>query len=490
MLKSKLKITSLLLALMLIFSSLAACAGSTDTGADTTASETASTGETTETDIVYSANVPEGLNYGGADFNIMVYGESTVVWFDVDFASDEENGELINDATYQRMRAAEEKLGIKINDIKGGVHGDSSVLRASVMANNGAYDCAFVNMFGAANVSQGGFVMNLKNIETLELAQPWWDQNAVNDLSIAKKLYMVTGDIEIMYKKSIGIILFNKQMISDYGLDLPYNLVTEKKWTIDKMIEMAKGTSKDLNGDGKRDKNDQFGFLYYSDVIALGIIGGGVEMVTKDENDLPALTFFSDRTVSIWEKYTSLFYDTELSYTDNNEDVLKPMFIAGQALFDYNEFHAIEQLRQMDTDFGILPIPLYDENQDSYYHTINPHVGSVLVVPVDCPDLERVGYTLDVLGAESKNILTPAYYEVYLKTKGARDNDSEVIIDLVLATLRYDLGYMYNWGTLADFTLQLVNGKKTDLASTYNRLEKSIQKNMDKAVEKYLDLDN
>jgi ABC-type sugar transport system, periplasmic component len=486
----KMKTLSFLLALLIPLSSIVACANTPTKTAETTAETSETTAQESETQTVYKADIPEGTDYQGKDFNIMVFGETTIVWYDVDFASDEENGETINDATYQRMRAAEEILNIKVNDIKGGAFGDSSVLKASVMANDGAYDCGFVNMFGAATISQGGYVMDLNKIQTLDLTQPWWDQNAVKDLSIAHKLFMVTGDIEIMYKKSIGIILFNKKMINDYSLELPYDLVANKTWTIDKLIEMAKGTSKDLNGDSVRDKNDQFGFLYYSDVIALGIIGGGVNMVTKDENDLPTLTFFSDRTVGIWEKYTSLFYDTDLSYSDNNEDVLKPMFIAGQALFDFNEFHAVEQLRQMDTDFGILPIPLYEEGQESYYHTINPHVGSVLVVPVDCPDLERVGYALDVLGAESKNILTPAYYDLYLKTKGARDDASEASIDLILSTLRYDLGYMYNWGTLADFTLQLVNNKKTDLASAYNKIEKSIQKNIDKAVEKYEEIEN
>ena len=486
---SKLKLFSLALALLMVLSSVAACADNKSASNDIGNAAGDTTVPGSESETRYKAELPAGTDYDGADFNIMVYGESTIVWYDVDFSAKEENSETINDATYQRMRSAEEILKIKIKDHKGGVHGDSSVLKKSVMANNGAFDCAFINTFGAAAISQEGYLMDLNKIEKLDLSQPWWDQNAVKDLSVAHKLFMLTGAIEIIYKKSIGVILFNKQMITDNHLELPYELVTNKTWTIDKLTDMARGVSKDLNGDDKRDKNDQFGFLYYSDVIALGIIGGGVNMVTKDQDDMPELTFFSDRTVDIWEKYTRLFYDKEMSFAANNEDVLKPMFIAGQALFDFNEFHAIEQLRQMNTDFGILPIPLYDEKQENYYHTINPHVGSMLVVPTDCPDFARVGYTLDTLGAESKNILTPAYYDLYLKTKGARDDASEATIDLVLSTLRYDLGYMYNWGTLADFTLQLVNNKKTDLASSYNKIEKTIQKSMDKAVANYIKLD-
>lgn len=486
------RLLALLLAALTFISLFTACAGNTDRQTNGTATSadaiTDAVNDAGTEKIVYKADIPEGTDYSGYEFKIHTYGVTDVVWFDVDFCAEEENGDILNDAAYRRMRSVEEMLNVKIADYPTGYFGDATDLKKSVMAQASAYDIAFVNMRSAASISQSGYCVNLKSMDTLATDAAWWDQNAVSDLSIDGKLYMITGDIETMYKKSIGVILFNKQFIDDYNLDDPYQLVKDNEWTIDRMSEMAKGVSKDLDGNNVYDKNDQYGFLYYSDVIALGIIGGGVNFVTKDNEDLPALTFYSDRTVSIFEKYTSLFYNKGTSYIDNNEDVLKPMFISNQALFDFNEFHAIEQLRQMDTDFGILPIPLLDSSQESYYHTINPYVGSVLCVPIDNSDLDRTGYILDALGAESKNELTPAYYEVYLKTKGARDDDSEAIIDLVLGTLKYDLGYMYNWGNIGSFTLDTVNAKSSDLSSKYGKIEKTVEKELAKAVLAYQEL--
>ena len=58
----------------------------------------------------------------------------------------------------------------------------------------------------------------------------------------------------------------------------------------------------------------------------------------------------------------------------------------------------------------------------------------------------------------------------------------------MLATVRYDLCYMYNWGNIGSFMLDMVKVYNTDLASSYSRIEKSAQRQLDKAIEKYQEL--
>lgn len=478
-----------ILAFIITASVVAGCAGETakspaDTSADVTAEVV---GETAPS---YKANIPEGLSYDGAIFNICTFPDSSagVYWVDVDFCADEENGDTINDATYRRKRSAEDILNLKIQNIPAN-NSAGDMIRQSVTAQDGAYDIGFIDMRAATNLSQTGILLDFNHIQTLDMKSPWWDRNCIEDLSISGALYMLTGDIEIMYKKTLGINLFNKSMFVDYNLGDPYQYVANKTWTIDKFAELCKAVSEDLNGDGKMDSNDRFGLLFQSDLIAIGMIGAGVELVSFDSEGVPVVEFFNDHTVGAFEKYTSLLYNKDFCTNAhlNGLDHAN-MFLNNRGLFFSTEFHAIEPLRQMDTDFGILPMPLYDEKQPEYYHSINPYVASTLVIPRDCPDLERVGYVLDVLGAESKNILTPAYYEVYLKSKGARDNDSEVIIDLVIATVRYDLGYMYNWGNIGSFMLDMVKVYKTDLSSSFKNVEKAAIKQLEKAMEKYEEL--
>ncbi|MGI6201934.1 MAG: extracellular solute-binding protein [Eubacteriales bacterium] len=478
-----------IVAALLAVAAAAGCAGETaKKPAETSAGE--ATGGSEETAAVYKADIPDGLSYDGVVFNICTFPDSSagVYWIDVDFCATEENGETINDATFRRKRIAEDILNIKIVNIPAN-NSAGDMIRSSVSAQDGAFDIGFIDTRAASNLSQTGVLLDFNEIKTLDMSAPWWDQNCIEDLTIDGALYMLTGDIEIMYKKTLAINLFNKAMFTDYNLGDPYQYVEEKAWTIEKFAALCKAVSEDLNGDGKMDGNDRFGLLFQSDLISIGLIGAGVEFVGFDGDGMPTLTFYNDYTVSAFEKYTSLLYDKN-SCTNAHLNGLDHanMFLNNRGLFFSTEFHAIEPLRQMDTDFGILPMPLYDEKQSEYYHSINPHVASMLVIPRDCPDLERVGYVLDVLGAESKNILTPAYYEVYLKSKGARDDESEAIIDLVLATVRYDLGYMYNWGNIGSFMLDMVKVYNTDLASSYSRIEKSAQRQLDKAIEKYQEL--
>ncbi len=487
---SRMKYIAIMLLLSMIISVIGGCAQASDTPDSDTAAVIETTAAEESTKLVYTSDVPQGTDYEGGNFNIYTYDTSNGTWYDVDFSATEETGDTLNDAVYSRMRSVEEKLNIKIVAHLLGGTGDSAKLKNSVKAGDGAYDCAFLNTFSAGSTAQTGFLYDLLAVSALDIYAPWWDQNCVNGMTILNKLYMVTGDIGTMYKKSIGVILFNKQMIEDYNLDSPYSLVTDMKWTIDKFTEMGRQVSQDLNGDGKWTVDDKYGLLYYCDMIALGLIGGGINICSKDEEDLPYITFYNDITQKIWETYTKLLYDPSLSLSWSKigvpNDNIIAMFQNNQGLFNFNEFHAIENMRQMNTDFGILPVPLYKEGQESYFHTINPHVAAMMCIPIDISDVERSAVVLDALGAESKNVLTPAYNEVYLKTKGTRDNDSEAVLDIVFATLKYDVGYLYNWGNVGTFTLRMVDTYNPDLASQYAKIEKAANAAMQKAIDAYL----
>lgn len=494
----KTKITTALLAALMLAGTLTqvvSCGSGDNAGTTQTNSVNDNNAATTEAvteDAGYKANLPADLNYNGEAFNIVTYDDSNATWYDVDFAATEETGDTLNDAAFRRMISVEQLLNIDIVANPSTGYGND-LIKKSVMAGDGAYDCGFVNTRAATTLAESGMLIDLKTMETLEITAPWWDQNAVHDLTIGDRLFMVTGDISIMYKKSIGVLLFNKQMLNDQDLENPYELVKDMKWTIDKFNEMASTVSQDVNGDGQYGLEDKYGLLYYCDMIALGMIGGGSPFTTKNADDYPELTFYNDRTVDIFNKYTELMYNPQLSISWSklgkaNDDIIA-MFQDNRGLFNFNEFHAIENMRKMDTAFGILPMPLYDESQERYYHIINPHVAAMLLVPKDCRDTTRAGYVLDALGAESKNILTPAYYDQYLKSKGTRDNDSEEMLDIIFDSMTYDIGYLYNFGDLGGMLLTMVNGYSTDLASRYQKYESKAVKAIDKMVEAFQEIE-
>ena len=441
---------------------------------------------------VYKAEA-ETFDWGGKEFKILVNPDDSTEWRDVDFTSEEQNGEPINDAVYNRNLMIEEMFNVKVVPVNTAPGSHVGNIKKAVKAGDNAYGAVFNSTFDSAALSQEGNLYDLHTIPDLDLTQPWWDQNAVKDLSIMHKLYYVTGDIGTMYKKSVGIILFNKQMMQDYGLGDPYQFVKDKTWTMDKFLELCSAVSQDLNGDGKWDDNDKYGILGYCDVIAIGLIGGGVKFATKNSDDIPEITFFNEKTVAIFDKFTDILYKPELfwswSRVGSNNERSRVMFANNQGLFNWNEFHSIPNLRTMETDFGILPMPLYNEQQDRYYHSVNPHVAQMLAIPTSNPDIEKTGAVIQHMGAIGKNILTPAYYEISLKGKHARDDESIMTMDLIFSTMTYDPGYMNNWGGLAQFTLNMVDSYKTDLTSEYAKIESKAYTALDKMIAKYDEID-
>jgi len=502
MLKQKRKILPALLLVSILltmpFASLISCAGGGGSndgdGTPTTAQsgENAGTGAESESDtpIVYTA-AAETFDWEGKDFRILVNPDDGGEWRDVDFTSEEQTGEPINDAVYLRNRQIEGMFNISIVP----VHSTDRTgdLRRAVVAGEHAYDLAYAHPFGQATLSQEGLLYDLFSVPNLDLSQPWWDQNAVKDLSIANRLYMICGDIGTMYKKSVGIILFNKGMMRDYNLGDPYRLVADNKWTMDEFLRMCSAVSQDLTGSGIWDDNQRYGIVGYRDIITIGLIGGGVKFAAKNAEDIPEITFMNERTVAIFEKFTEVLFEPELfwswSRAGSNNERSRVMFANNQALFNWNEFHSIPNLRAMETDFGILPMPLFSETQERYYHSVNPHVAAMFCIPISNPDIEQTGAVVQHLGALGKNILTPAYYQISLVGQHSRDEESVMTMDVIFNSMTYDPGYMYNWGDLGTFTMNMVDGFQSDLVSRYERIADRAQTQLERMIDRFLELE-
>ena len=158
------------------------------------------------------------------------------------------------------------------------------------------------------------------------------------------------------------------------------------------------------------------------------------------------------------------------------------MFMADQALFYYGELHSAEDMRASESDFGIMPMPLYDEYQESYHHTVNPNVAAVIVIPTTNTEELLTSYALDSLGAASKNTLTPAYYDINLQGIVSRDEESAVTLDLVISTLSYDPGYQYILEAGA-MLRNLVQSKSSSFTSSYEAQESVMTTKIEKILE-------
>jgi hypothetical protein len=101
----------------------------------------------------------------------------------------------------------------------------------------------------------------------------------------------------------------------------------------------------------------------------------------------------------------------------------------------------------METDFGILPMPKYDENQQEWGHNISTVYGRAMSIPTfhDGGALDRIGFMLEAISAESMYTVIPAYHDVQLTGKFVRDDESGEMLDIIFGSIVWDAGLIYDW---------------------------------------------
>ena len=413
-------------------------------------------------------------------------------WEAKEIVAEEETGDIVNDAVYKRNTTISERYNIQITRV---ANADPAALaKKSVTAGSDDYDLIFASIATTVTIAQNGCLLNLKDVMYIDLPKPWYDQNANEQLSIANKLYTTFCDFTIMDKDATWVYLFNKKLIQDLGLEDPYQVVKEGKWTIDKMVEMCKGAAKDLNGDGTMTWEDQFGWEGESWNMYAGIIAAGIWPVEKNSEDLPEYAGIGERGVSAFTKLLSLFGDKSLCLRAEDvlgvsgniwNDVMDASFMAGRVLFANAGMNRVTLFRSMEIDFGIIPSPKLDESQLEYCDTISPFQATSLSIPTTVSDLEKIGAIADALCAESKYTLIPAYYDVQLKTKLTRDDESSEMLDIIFKNRRFDLELIYNWGGFSGIFANAMNKNDANITSALEKTEAKIIKAIEKTITAY-----
>ena len=440
-------------------------------------------------------------DFGGYEYRILSRGESYSLWEGTDADAEEQNGDPINDAVYTRNRTIEEKYNIKI--VNKPTSDLTSSARKAITSGSDEYDIMMgplSNSF-ADTLSQGGMLADLKNISYIDLIKPWYDQNANSQLSIGGKLYVTISDIGKVDKDATWSYLFNKKLITDLALEDPYQLVRDSKWTIDKMLEMCKNVSRDLDGDGMMGMDDQYGYAGETYNLYIAILSTGSELIKKDKDDLPYYAGLDDAGLTVFNKLIAMLGDKTLTlraddYYSSGKDVwggvgiMDMAFRENRVLFFDTSMARVALYRDMETDFGIIPPPKRDENQKEYISSVSVRSTNSLCVPTTVNDFERTGIITDALAAESLYTLIPAYYDVQLKTKLARDDESSEMLDIIFAGRKFDLGLLYDWGGLTSKFEDAMQKNSADIVSSLEKIQDRVKTQIEKTITAYENFTN
>ncbi len=433
-------------------------------------------------------------DWGGENINFLVRGESAEPTnFSHEIYASEENGDVINDAVYRRNRAVQDRFNVVITETAQ----DDSVdaVRNSTLADDDAFDVVMVRPNRMVTLATEGLLCDLFEIPYLDLSAQWWDAKTVENLTINDRLYFVTGDINIMDNNATWAMMFNKKLFDDYNLKYPYEDVRNGSWTLDKFISLAMVGGDDLNGDGEMDEFDQYGLITANENIYPLIVASGERIAVRDKSgnitidpDLEKIHGTLDKIIALTsDKSVTLYAEAYQSkgYSNVWSQVMRASFREGRGLMYISGILSTTYLRDMEDEFGIIPLPKYDEAQSEYYTWMNLNNSSSLAIPISNHNLEMTGMICEALAAESMTTLTPAYYETTLSGKVARDEDSIAMLDIILNSGVFDFANMFNLGKVNKIFYKGAQTGENTFMSDFDSIRPAIQEEFEQLMAKY-----
>ena len=435
-----------------------------------------------------SKKIPDPIfkNYdlNGRSFNILVQPIGGYIVSDFEVFP-EISGEPVNDAIHDRNIALEELYNCIITPIYSSAMITDA--RKDILTNGNSYDAIMPALIDVNQLAGEGLLLDMNKIDALYFDMPWWSNESCKHLSIMHRLYYTLGDISIVDNNGSGALGFNKALLQMYELESPYKCVYDNTWTFDKFYDMCRGVSRDLNGDGIMNAEDQYGLCTdYGNILGM-IYAGGEKLVTKNNEDIPVPSINNPRVMGIIDKVIQIYRDEtvfgQTSIFGGHEQVNLP-FMNNQILFRHTSMYRFSQVRNMESDFGFVPFPKYEETQERYY-TSTSYGSPGVAIPITVSDPEETGAVLEALAYYGRAIVLPAYYEINLKTKITRDEDSVVMLDIIFDSFTIDLGYVYNFGGMREMFAQFVTKNENTFPSAYASIEPKILSEIEKLVETF-----
>lgn len=467
---------SLLLASLMLITSLAACSSSDDTGKEKKTDTTADT-TTAEPETELSDNLPE-KSLDGYNFRFFVRPEySADLWVEEESST----GDAMNAAVYERNQRVADRFDVKFSATYAGEAEGMDCL-TSIQAGVDSWDLVAPHGRRAFTIALNGCALNWNLLPYVDLERDWWDQDARQNFTLNNQLYCMIGDISYLNVGYSFCMMFNKKLFDDVGIEYPYQSVLDGTWTWDKWEEILAVADSDLNADGVIDwQNDRIGYMthqWYGPFAMQYTTGMRGITITEDG---PEVTFMTEQTVDAFQRY---FKHISGNYNVSSSGDVFKAFKEGRIFTIDGTIDRSKELRDMEDDFGIVPWPKYDESYE-YASSINA-AASLFIVPVTIEDPETTSIILEALAFDSSQNVIPVYYETILKSRNSRDSDSAKVIDIIRSHRVFDFGYFNMDLNLANVPVFLYTTNSVDnIVSYWEGIEESVQTGLKDMVELY-----
>ncbi|MGN1409123.1 MAG: hypothetical protein ACI4XJ_03000 [Eubacteriales bacterium] len=483
---------SLCLIAAMLTASLASCsnnpANSEETTSKTNAVNAETSAETEEETKKYLDDLPESMDFEGYNMRFIVEEGGNGNLTELSIMAAEDTGEVVDSAVYTRNMAVQERLNITIDLVDvikfSGLPG---TVRPSIQAGSDDYDIIGTYQYYGIVMGPEGLMLNLSKLDNLDFTREYWGSGYIENMSYKGITYWATGDIALRYTGGMYVTYINDEIWKDHYPDINiYDVVNEGAWTLDKLNEYSDSVYVDNNGNGKIDFNDTFGFVFDIEDPTEGMAAGSmIRFSERDESGTPYVSLNNERTFTFYEKmYNIVANNTGFWHSEDDNNTVMKMFAENRAMIGVNKlFQSGIYLRDMEQEFKIIPVPKLNEEQEHYNTMLHDGV-TLFGIPITNQKTYETTVVLECMASESLKTVTPAYYEVALKVKYARDNESGMMIDLIRENVAADFAALYSnsIGNVVHFFRNNLQTKTENIASVMEKNQKLWTKALDKLL--------
>ncbi|MBQ8642762.1 MAG: hypothetical protein IJ480_11170 [Clostridia bacterium] len=486
--------------LLLLTAAIASSCGAPADTSDTTAAETSSAADTAPAETEVTSGVPADVTFDNTLVKILY--SPTQDNDEILFAAAEETGDVLNDEVYHRNLTVMDKLQVELefNIIPPG--DILNFVRNSVQAADNTFDMITGPQYQLVKMINDGLYLNLIDAPYVDTESPWWAGEYISNVNIGNdRLYFLTGDITPLFLRWISCCYFNKTVYeNNYGdpNDM-YQLVLEGKWTYDKLAELTQTLYVDNNMNGTTDSEDMLGYGLIKSALTDSLyLNAGASYMERDSDGMPVLNPVTELTVSIMEGLYNIYYGNPAScvYEPTTWDVfnndITAKFAQDEMLFLFGYFFTSDYLRDMESDYGVIPYPKFDESVAGYRALVHNDVA-LCALPVTCDKTDIVCAVMEELAFQGYLSTSPAYYDIVLKGKYLRDSSDAAaqLIDAIHDLAYTETGYAYASMTQSAGYMHrtLIDNKSGNIASQWASIQTKAEEALDTLIESYSELE-
>lgn len=346
-----------------------------------------------------------------------------------------ESDNEVNDARLKRNQLFEERYNTKVLCVTYPLETLLEQTRLAILTDTYYCDLLSIPLYSIGSFAADGSLLNLRSLPYVDFNAPYFYGEAIDAATAGNSVYASLGDANFN-ENFLYCVYFNRGKAERLEIENLYAAVESGKWTWEMLAEYAT-LSASIDGSEGFDST-----LGRSGMIDALFASTGNAMTVTQKDTLPTLNTDTARIGEITERIKAFLTPGD-GYAASPDSALSD-FYGGKTLFFLERLTVASWINDMRDNWGILPLPKYDETQDAY-STYVDSAQPVFAILANNADITTAAHILMGYNAASYGHIADAYRDT-LMYRTLRDNSSVNMLTYITANPYFDFAYMF--GTL------------------------------------------